>query len=423
MTLLSFVAVFAGLGLGTSRNFLNASSLVAGVFVGSASWWLLLSSGVSSIRDRISFSWMQAVNRISGCAIFAFGLYALARLFMSQVSKPARERHSAAEPRPKIRGGAARPCDACFDSAQTGVAGTRRPTFDLPVNVTCGVTFSRPHLRFCPVVEPAERDEQLAAVLAAPPPREVPAELRRAAMRQAYPGWKFLFSALFFGLGALLVANDFPWHFWKEWQLDGSAVRASGSVVAVTRTHRSTGGRRGAPGIPVYQYDFVFHANGSSEETQGKCYTTGRRRRRGDPVDVEYLASDPSVARLVGARLDKIGGNGVVSLFLPAIGIGLAVAAVAARRRALRLLTHGSLAEANVTGCEQFVTGRRNRRLAYRITLRRTDDAGAQPWTLKSSQPGVMAFAAGRLKSKQPVFVLYDPGKPGRILLPESLAG
>ncbi len=32
-----------------------------------------------------------------------------------------------------------------------------------------------------------------------------------------------------------------------------------------------------------------------------------------------------------------------------------------------------------------------------------------------------MAFASGRLNSNQPVFVLYDPKKPGRMLLPESL--
>src|SRR5438045_2795843 len=46
-TILSFVAVFAGFGLGTSRDFPAASALVAGVFIGSALWWLLLTSGVA----------------------------------------------------------------------------------------------------------------------------------------------------------------------------------------------------------------------------------------------------------------------------------------------------------------------------------------------------------------------------------------
>ena len=78
MTILSFVAVFAGLGLVASPNYLAASILVGGVFVGSALWWLLLSSSVSLLQSRVGAGWMQAVNRLSGCIIFAFGIYSLA---------------------------------------------------------------------------------------------------------------------------------------------------------------------------------------------------------------------------------------------------------------------------------------------------------------------------------------------------------
>jgi threonine/homoserine/homoserine lactone efflux protein len=78
MTILSFVAIFAGFGLGASPDYLSASILVAGVFVGSAAWWLLLSGGVSLFRSRMNAAWMQAINRLSGCIILAFGLYSLA---------------------------------------------------------------------------------------------------------------------------------------------------------------------------------------------------------------------------------------------------------------------------------------------------------------------------------------------------------
>lgn len=77
MTILSFVAVFAGLGLLASPNYLAASILVAGVFVGSALWWLLLSSGVSLLQSRVGAGWMRAANRLSGCIMFAFGIYSL----------------------------------------------------------------------------------------------------------------------------------------------------------------------------------------------------------------------------------------------------------------------------------------------------------------------------------------------------------
>jgi arginine exporter protein ArgO len=54
---------------------------VAGVFVGSAVWWLLLSSGVALFRSRVDASWMRAINRLSGGVILALGLYALLTLF------------------------------------------------------------------------------------------------------------------------------------------------------------------------------------------------------------------------------------------------------------------------------------------------------------------------------------------------------
>ena len=77
MTILSFVAVFAGFGLGSSPNYLAAGVLVTGVFIGSALWWLLLSSGVGLFQSRIGSGWMRVINRLSGCIIFAFGIYSL----------------------------------------------------------------------------------------------------------------------------------------------------------------------------------------------------------------------------------------------------------------------------------------------------------------------------------------------------------
>jgi len=77
MTILSFVAVFAGFGLGASPDYFSASALVGGVFLGSALWWLALSSGVALFRSRVSSSWMRAINRMSGGVILAFGIYSL----------------------------------------------------------------------------------------------------------------------------------------------------------------------------------------------------------------------------------------------------------------------------------------------------------------------------------------------------------
>ncbi len=77
MTILSFAAVFVGLGVGSAKNYSAAAVMVIGVFVGSALWWLLLSSAVSLVRNRMTTSALQWVNRASGTIIVAFGVYAL----------------------------------------------------------------------------------------------------------------------------------------------------------------------------------------------------------------------------------------------------------------------------------------------------------------------------------------------------------
>jgi arginine exporter protein ArgO len=54
--------------------------LVVGVFIGSALWWLLLSTGTALLRARVDARWMRVINRVSGTIILAFGLYSLAQL-------------------------------------------------------------------------------------------------------------------------------------------------------------------------------------------------------------------------------------------------------------------------------------------------------------------------------------------------------
>jgi threonine/homoserine/homoserine lactone efflux protein len=81
MTILSFVAIFAGLGIAsTGADYASAALLVLGVFLGSALWWLLLSGGVSLFRARFDARAMTWVNRISGAVILFFGVAALGNM-------------------------------------------------------------------------------------------------------------------------------------------------------------------------------------------------------------------------------------------------------------------------------------------------------------------------------------------------------
>lgn len=78
MTILSFTAIFAGLGLVSMRgNDVSAGVLVLGVFIGSALWWLILSGGVGVFREKIGFHGLKWVNKVSGSIIAGFGCLSL----------------------------------------------------------------------------------------------------------------------------------------------------------------------------------------------------------------------------------------------------------------------------------------------------------------------------------------------------------
>jgi threonine/homoserine/homoserine lactone efflux protein len=81
MTIISFAAIFAGLGLAAAgANYVSAGVLVFGVFSGSALWWLLLSGGVGLFRQKFNLAALQWINRLSGVIIAGFGIFALASM-------------------------------------------------------------------------------------------------------------------------------------------------------------------------------------------------------------------------------------------------------------------------------------------------------------------------------------------------------
>jgi len=84
MTILSFAAIFAGLGLvNNNLNYGSAVLMVLGVFGGSAVWWLFLSSSASLFRDRIGDK-LVWLNRISGTIISTFGIIAILSLWYTR---------------------------------------------------------------------------------------------------------------------------------------------------------------------------------------------------------------------------------------------------------------------------------------------------------------------------------------------------
>jgi threonine/homoserine/homoserine lactone efflux protein len=82
MTILSFAALFVGLGV-TGGDAGGAASLTGGVFVGSAAWWLVLVATVGALRSRVTPGGLRRVNVASGLLIGGFAMVALATAMLA----------------------------------------------------------------------------------------------------------------------------------------------------------------------------------------------------------------------------------------------------------------------------------------------------------------------------------------------------
>ncbi|HEX7682554.1 MAG TPA: LysE family transporter [Trinickia sp.] len=77
MTIVSFIGIFAALGPSTSgqgsSGWAAVLPMVAGVFLGSAAWWLCLSSTTAALGRKIPVSYVHGIARLSALAIGVFG--------------------------------------------------------------------------------------------------------------------------------------------------------------------------------------------------------------------------------------------------------------------------------------------------------------------------------------------------------------
>jgi threonine/homoserine/homoserine lactone efflux protein len=87
MTILSFGALFAGLGV-TSGATGDAALVVLGVLLGSTTWWVVLTTVVATMRGRITPTWIHRINLVSGVVIGAFAILAIASAVLPLTQAP-----------------------------------------------------------------------------------------------------------------------------------------------------------------------------------------------------------------------------------------------------------------------------------------------------------------------------------------------
>lgn len=79
-TIIAFVGIFAGLGLESAGYATRwvAAEIVLGVFLGSATWWLMLSAGAHWLGNKVGAQRLHLINLASGSLITALGLWQFA---------------------------------------------------------------------------------------------------------------------------------------------------------------------------------------------------------------------------------------------------------------------------------------------------------------------------------------------------------
>ncbi len=257
--------------------------------------------------------------------------------------------------------------------------------------------------------------DDIAQLLASAPPRMVPPHLRRAAQGGGIVWLVPLFGLVFGSFGMFFVWLFFPWRAIDDWQLAESEFTVAGEVRIIAGTKMSLNE------VPVVEYTVVYLAH-DSVRREAKCYSTGQIWREGDAVTVRYLPGDPEVARIDGSRLSKGGIFGGMTTLFPAAGYGIVAWFFISRWRTRQLLERGCVAEVDVQSVEATRT-QVNYMTVYKIVLSPLPETGGSPVTVKRWATAEINLLTSHALQKQPIFVLYDPRRPKKLIFPETLIG
>ncbi|WP_420548650.1 LysE family translocator [Curvivirga sp.] len=86
LTIISFIAIFAGLGITTGESGAEKILVVFGVFLGSALWWVILSFLTGYLRRYFNSIWLLWANRVSAIVLLSIStsiIYSLVHAYLA----------------------------------------------------------------------------------------------------------------------------------------------------------------------------------------------------------------------------------------------------------------------------------------------------------------------------------------------------
>jgi threonine/homoserine/homoserine lactone efflux protein len=84
LTIIFFITILPGFGVvAQGTTLIAAVPFVAGIFLGSAAWWIILCGSLGTVRSRLSTGNLRQINLISGILIAGFGAGMLGLLLMA----------------------------------------------------------------------------------------------------------------------------------------------------------------------------------------------------------------------------------------------------------------------------------------------------------------------------------------------------
>ncbi len=255
---------------------------------------------------------------------------------------------------------------------------------------------------------------EINTFLATPPPRQVPASVIRAAAPIKGLIGIIVFGGIFLSMGLIFSWVFFPRHLLEQWKLGHApTLTTPGKITAVEETKVSVNDQK------IFRYGFSYRPDSGGTQG-GTAYANGSRWSKGSPVTVRYLVEEPTLAVPEGARLSVGSASSCTLLIFPLLGGAILFFSINSVRVKRLILRDGRVTTATVNSIEK-TNVEVNDRPQFKIHLTRTDDRSAI--MKRSSDPTELALAGEKMKSAQPMKILYDPAKPKHFLFPETWKG